>query len=321
VALLESVPNVSEGRNASAVAAIAEAFSGAGARMLDTHVDGDHNRAVITLVGDDRGVEEGLVAGIDEARRRIDLQTHEGVHPRVGAADVVPVVPLTAADLGRAVEVALVVGARVGDELGLPVFLYGEIGGGRRPAFFRRGGPGELQRRVDAGELEPAFGPRRVDPAAGAVLLGVRAPLVAFNLELLGTLDVARDVAAAVRESSGGLPGVQALGLRLGAGRIQVSTNVVDLDATPPHVMVERIVAEAAARGAEVGQGELVGLLPARCVAEAARAEGIGEPLDGRGVPVQAALDGAARAMRLERLAPDRVLEWHLAGWPAPQGA
>jgi len=312
VALLESVPNVSEGRNASAVAAIAEAFSGAGARMLDTHVDGDHNRAVITLVGDDRGVEEGLVAGIDEARRRIDLQTHEGVHPRVGAADVVPVVPLAPAHLGRAVDVALAVGSRVGDELGLPVFLYGEVGDGCRPAFFRRGGPGELQRRVDAGELEPAFGPRRVDPAAGAVLLGVRAPLVAFNLELLGTLDVARDVAAAVRESSGGLPGVQALGLRLGAGRIQVSTNVVDLDATPPHVMVERIVAEAAARGAEVGRGELVGLLPARCVAVAARAEGIENPLDDRGVPAQPALDAAGRALRLSRLDADRVIEWHL---------
>ena len=313
MASLESVPNVSEGRDASAVAAIAEAFACAGrARVLDTHVDGDHNRAVLTLVGDDRGLEEGLVAGIDEARRRIDLRRHEGVHPRVGAADVVPVVPLAAADLGRAVDLALAVGARVGDELGLPVFLYGEIGNGRRPAFFRRGGPGELQRRVDAGELEPAFGPRRLDPAAGAVLLGARAPLVAFNLELRGTLDVARDVAAAVRESSGGLPGVQALGLRLGAGRIQVSTNVVDLDATPPHVMVDRIVAEAAARGAEVGQGELVGLLPARCVAEAARAEGIENPLDDRGVPGQAALDVAARALRLPRLAADRVIEWHL---------
>ena len=245
-------------------------------------------------------------------RRHVDLRTHDGVHPRVGAADVVPVVPLAAADLGRAVDVALVVGARVGDELGLPVFLYGEIGDGRRPAFFRRGGPGELQRRVDAGELEPAFGPRRLDPAAGAVLLGVRAPLVAFNLELRGTLDVARDVAAAVRESSGGLPGVQALGLRLGAGRIQVSTNVVDLDATPPHVMVERIVAEAAARGAGVGEGELVGLLPARCVAAAARAEGIENPLDDRGVPGQASLDVAARALRLQRLDVDRVVEWHL---------
>jgi len=312
VALLESVPNVSEGRDASVVAALAAAFARDGARVLDTHVDGDHNRAVITLVGDDRGVEEGLVAGIDEARRHIDLRTHDGVHPRVGAADVVPVVPLTAVDLGRAVDIALAVGARVGGELGLPVFLYGEVGGGRRPAFFRRGGPGELQRRVDTGELEPAFGPRRLDSAAGAVLLGVRAPLVAFNLELRGTLDVARDVAAAVRESSGGLPGVQALGLRLGAGRIQVSTNVVDVDATPPHVMVERIVAEAAARGAGVGKGELVGLLPARCVAVAARAAGIENPLDDRGVPEQAALDVAARALRLARLDADRVIEWHL---------
>jgi glutamate formiminotransferase len=312
VALLESVPNVSEGRDASAVAAIAEAFSGARARVLDTHVDGDHNRAVITLVGDDRGVEEALVAGIDETRRRIDLRTHEGVHPRVGAADVVPVVPLAAADLGRAVDVALAAGSRVGDELGLPVFLYGEIGDGRRPAFFRRGGPAELQRRVDGGELEPAFGPRRLDPASGAVLLGVRAPLVAFNLELRGTLDVARAVAAAVRESAGGMPGVQALGLRLGAGRIQVSTNVVDVDATSPHVMVERIVAEAAARGAGVGQGELVGLLPARCVAAAAHTEGIENPLDSRGVPGQASLDAAARALRLPRLDADRVIEWHL---------
>ena len=312
MALLESVPNVSEGRDASVIAALGAAFTRAGARVLDTHVDADHNRAVITLAGDDRAIEEGLVAGIDEARRHIDLRKHDGVHPRVGAADVVPVVPLTAGDLGRAVDVALAVGARVGEELRLPVFLYGEVGDGRRPAFFRRGGPGELQRRVDAEELEPAFGPRRLDPTAGAVLLGVRAPLVAFNLELRGTLDVARDVAAAVRESSGGLPGVQALGLRLGPGRIQVSTNVVDLDATPPHVMVDRIVAEAAARGAAVGEGELVGLLPARCVAVAARAAGIENPLDDRGVPGQAALDVAARALRLERLDADRVIEWHL---------
>jgi glutamate formiminotransferase len=312
VALLESVPNVSEGRDASAVAALAEAFAAAGARVLDTHVDGDHNRMVVTLVGDDRGIEEGLVVGIDEARRRIDLRMHEGVHPCVGAADVVPVVPLAAADLGRAIAVALAVGSRVGNELELPVFLYGEIGDGRQPAFFRRGGPAELQRRVDAGELEPAFGPRLLDPAAGAVLLGVRAPLVAFNLELRGTLDAARDVAAAVRESSGGLRGVQALGLHLGAGRIQVSTNIVDLDATPPHVMVERIVAEAAVRGAEVGQGELVGLLPARGVAAAARAAGIEDPLDDRGVPGQAALDAAAQSLRLPRLEADRVIEWHL---------
>jgi len=310
--MLESVPNVSEGRDPSAVASIADAFGTTGARVLDTHVDGDHNRAVVTLVGDDATLEEGLVAGIAEARRRIDLRAHEGVHPRVGAADVVPVVPLVPVDLDRAMGVAHRVGERVG-ELGLPVLLYGEIGEGRRPAFFRRGGPSELQRRVDAGELEPAYGPRRLDPAGGAVLLGVRKPLVAFNLELRGTLDVAHQVAAAVRESSGGLRGVQALGLRLDGARVQVSTNVIDLDATAPHAMVERIVAEAAARGAEVGRGELVGLIPASAVADAARAAGIDEPLDDRGVPTGAALAAAARALRLERLGADRVLEWHLA--------
>ncbi len=314
MALLESVPNVSEGRDASVVAAIADAFARGSARVLDTHLDADHNRAVVTLVGDDEALEDGLVAGIGEARRRIDLRVHRGVHPRVGATDVVPVVPLVPGDLGRAVDVARAVGVRVGEELRLPVFLYGEIGQGRRPAFFRRGGPAELQRRVDAGEIAPAYGPRRLDRAGGAVLLGVRKPLVAFNLELHGTLGVARDVAAAVRESSGGLPGVQALGLQLGRGRIQVSTNVIDLDATAPHEMVARIVSEANARGAEVGRGELVGLMPAAPVEKAALAAGIAEPLDARGVPTAAALDAARRALRLGRLDADRVLEWHLAG-------
>jgi glutamate formiminotransferase len=312
VTVLESVPNVSEGRDAAAVAAIAEAFARSGARVLDTHLDGDHNRAVLTLVGGEEALVDGLVAGIAEAAGRIDLRVHRGVHPRVGAADVVPVVPLVPGDLARAVDVARTVGTRVGDELGLPVFLYGAAGEGRRPAFFRRGGPAELQRRVDAGDVEPAFGPRRLDPAAGAVLLGVRTPLLAFNLELRGTPSVARDVAAAVRESSGGLPGVQALGLRLGDGRAQVSTNVIDLDATAPHEMVARIVAEAEARGAAVGQGELVGLIPAGAVAAAALAGGVAEPLDTRGIPTVAALDAARRALRLASLDPDRVLEWHL---------
>ena len=164
-----------------------------------------------------------------------------------------------------------------------------------------------------SGELEPTFGPRRLDPAAGAVLLGVRRPLVAFNLELYGTLEVARAVAAAVRESSGGMPGVQALGLALGTGGIQVSTNVVDVDATAPHAMVERIAAESAVRGAEVGRGELVGLIPARCVEAAAHAAGIAPLRGAGGLPTAEARAAAARALRLERLDPDRVLEWHLA--------
>ena len=309
---LESVPNVSEGREPTVVEAIADAFSSAGATVLDTHVDADHHRSVVTLIGDERALERGLVSGIDEARRRIDLRRHTGVHPRVGAADVVPVVPLERDDLARAVAVARTVGGRVGEELGLPVFLYGALAGGRRPAFYRRGGPETLQARVDAGELQPAYGPRRLDAAAGAVLVGVRAPLLAFNLEVGGPLEVVAALAAAVRESSGGLRGVQALALELGSG-IQLSTNVIDLDATPPHALVGRVLEEAAARGLDVGAGELVGLIPAASVAQAAAVAGVTEPLDAAGVPTPAALEAAARALRLERLPADRVLEWHLS--------
>jgi glutamate formiminotransferase len=309
---LESVPNVSEGRDPSAVEAIAAAFANAGTHVLDIHLDADHHRAVVTLVGDDDALADGLVSGIAEARERIDLRRHEGVHPRIGAADVVPVVPLGREDGPRAATVAHRVGRRVGEELGLPVFLYGVIGEGRRPAFFRRGGPLELQRRVDACELTPAYGPKLLDPRGGAVLVGVRTPLLAFNVRLLGSLETARDVAAAVRESSGGLPGVQALGLALADG-VQVSTNIIDLDATAPHELVARIVREADARGAGVGDGELVGLVTADSVAKAAAARGVAQPLGPSGVPTQAAREAAADALRLAGLDDDRVLEWHLA--------
>ena len=140
---LESVPNVSEGRDADSIAAIGNAFASGRARVLDIHSDPDHHRSVYTLVApDDAALLDALLAGVDAARARIDLRRHDGVHPRVGAADVVPVVPLRPDDLGRAEDVALELAARVGEELGLTVFLYGTVGDGRRPAFFRRGGPG-----------------------------------------------------------------------------------------------------------------------------------------------------------------------------------
>jgi glutamate formiminotransferase/glutamate formiminotransferase/formiminotetrahydrofolate cyclodeaminase len=310
--ILESVPNVSEGRVRSVVDAIAAAFASAGAEVADVHVDADHNRSVVTLLGEERALEEGLVAGIDEARRRIDLRRHAGAHPRVGAADVVPVVPLAAEDLQCAVSVAGAVARRVGEELRLPVFLYGAIGDDRRPVFYRQGGLEELGRRIAAAELAPPHGPALLDARAGAVLVGVRKPLVAFNLALAGSVESARAVARQVRESSGGLPGVQALGLELPSGVVQVSTNLVDVEATPLHVMVEQIVAAAETRGAKIGGGELVGLLPARCVAEAAVSEGLKDVLDPAGLPTAEALTTAARMLRLERLGDDRVLEWHL---------
>jgi glutamate formiminotransferase len=270
---LESVPNVSEGRDPETIAALTAAF-GARARLLDVHTDADHNRSVFTLVGPDAELVEALLAGIACARERIDLRRHAGVHPRIGAVDICPVVPIVPADMERAKAAALVLAARVGEELGLPVFLYGELAPGRGPAFFRRGGPEELQRRLDAGELAPDFGPGRLDPAAGCVIVGARPPLVAFNVNLRGTLETAREIAALVRETGGGFPGVRALGLELpSAGLVQVSMNIEDWQASPVHEVVARIAAEAEARGAEVVGSELVGLVPAGAVVTAARPE------------------------------------------------
>ena len=287
--MLEAVPNVSEGRDAVVVAAIGDGF-GRGVALLDVHSDPDHNRSVFTLAGEDTQLVEALLSGIAEAVERIDLRTHQGVHPRVGVADVVPLVPLRPEDMERAKEAALAVAARVGTELGLPVFLYGEVGGGRRPAFFRRGGLEELTRRVRAGELVPDAGPSEIDPRSGAVIVGARRPLVAYNLEL-ATDDVliAKEIASAVRESAGGIPGLQAIGLRLAStGRAQVSMNVIDVERAPLHEVVERVRREAAARGVAVVGGELVGLVP-EGVIEAAAEAGIELP----GVDLSKALEPA----------------------------
>ncbi|HYX89477.1 MAG TPA: glutamate formimidoyltransferase [Gaiellaceae bacterium] len=269
---LESVPNFSEGRERATIDALAAAL-GTNARLLDVHADEDHNRSVFTLVGSEEELTEALLAGIACARERIDLRRHEGAHPRIGAADVVPFVPLAAEDMGRASAAARALGKRVADELELPVFLYGEPAAERGPAFFRRGGPGELQRRIDAGDVEPDFGPRRLDERAGGVLVGARRPLIAFNVNLRGSLEAARGIAETVRERGGGFPGVRALGLELPrAGLVQVSMNVEDYEAAALHEIVERIEAEAATRGAEVVGSELVGLMPAGAAVAAAGA-------------------------------------------------
>jgi glutamate formiminotransferase len=270
--LLESVPNFSEGRDRATIDALADAL-GSRARLLDVHADPDHNRSVFTLVGSREELVASLLAGIALASERIDLRRHEGAHPRIGAADVVPLVPLAPEDEARAREAALELARRVGEELELPVFLYGGLAEGRGPAFFRRGGPDELQRRVDAGEVAPGFGPSRLSESAGGVLVGVRRPLIAFNVNLRGSLEAAREVAGIVRESGGGFRGVRALGLDLSsAGLVQVSMNVEDWEAAALHEIVARVEQEAAARGAEVVGSELVGLMPAGAAAAAAGA-------------------------------------------------
>ena len=270
---LEAVPNFSEGRDRATIDAIAEALGGR-TRLLDVHSDPDHNRSVFTLVGEDAAVVEALLAGIACARDSIDLRRQEGAHPRIGAADVVPVVPLRPADMERARVTASEVGRRVGEELGLPVFLYGELASGRGPAFFRAGGTEELARRLSAGEIRPDFGPEALHPSAGGVIVGARKPLIAFNVDLRGgSVEDARAVASVVRERDGGFPGVRALGLDLpGAGRVQVSMNVEDWEAAALHEIVARIEVEAAARGVEVAGSELVGLMPAGAAAAAAGA-------------------------------------------------
>ena len=288
---LESVPNVSEGRDPAVLEALRGAFASP-ARLLDVHSDWDHHRSVFTLVGSGDELVASLLAGIAVAAERIDLREHQGAHPRIGAADVVPLVPLEPDAEPAAREVALELAGRVGSELGLPVFLYGRLTeDGREPAFFRRGGPEELQRRVDAGELRPDRGPDRLDPAAGGVLIGVRRPLVAFNVNLRANdVGPAREIAALVRERDGGFPGVRALGLDLPrAGLVQVSMNVTDWQAAPLHEVVARIVLEAELRGIEVAGSELVGLMPAGPAVEA-----------------------AGSLLRIEGFDPSRVLELRL---------
>jgi glutamate formiminotransferase len=269
---LESVPNFSEGRDRATLDALAGALS-ARARLLDVHADADHNRSVFTLVADEHALVEALVAAIACARERIDLRRHEGAHPLVGAADVVPVVPVRPGDMERAKRAALALAERVGGELDLPVFVYGELAPGRGPAFFRAEGLEGLRRRVESGELAPEFGPARIEERSGAVLVGARRPLIAFNVNLRGELEAAREIAAAVRERDGGFPGVRALGLELPrAGLVQVSMNVEDWEAAALHDLLAAIEREASARGAKVVGSELVGLMPGGAAVAAAGA-------------------------------------------------
>ncbi|MGI8920112.1 MAG: glutamate formimidoyltransferase [Solirubrobacteraceae bacterium] len=268
--VLLAAPNFSEGRDGSVLEAVAAALGGArsavrsgargGALVLDRHADPDHHRAVFTIAGWPGGLAPALAAGADEAIAHIDLRRHEGVHPRVGAIDVVPIVHLDDARRGAACVEALLVGELLG-ELGLPVLLYGALAAGRTRAQLRGGGIAELSRRIESGELVPDFGPRHPHPSAGVTLVGARPPLVAFNVELAApaTAKDAREAAARVREGGrDGLPGVRALGLELSAqGIVQVSTNVEDPLAVPLAAVLE-----AVARSAPVAGAELVGLAP-----------------------------------------------------------
>ncbi len=257
---LLAIPNVSEGRDERAIEAIAAAFD---ARLLDVHSDPDHHRSVFTLAGEPGALATAVCQGAAEAVRRIDvLKRHDGVHPRVGAIDVAPIVYLDPASRGAACAEALALGDLLGEELELPVFMYGELAAGRTRAELRRGGPANLADRIRAGELRPDFGPNNLHPSAGAVLVAARPPLIAFNVELAppASVEDAKQIAARIRDGGPeGLPGVRAIGLWLDArGVALVSTNVEDHRAVPLAEVVRAI-----ARHAEPLRAELVGLAPA----------------------------------------------------------
>lgn len=276
-ALVECVPNFSEGIRLEVIDAIQGAAESVhGAAVLDRHADAVHNRMVLTIAGPAGPVAEAVFRATARAAALIDLDTHRGVHPRIGATDVVPFVPLGATSMPLCVELAVRVGRRIAAELDLPVYLYGEAA--RRPE--RRRLPdlrrGEYERlRTDLPRepsLAPDFGPSRVGPA-GATAVGARRPLIAYNVTLAtGDLSIAQTIARSIRESSGGLPAVQARGFRTADPHIvQVSMNLLDTRRTSMALVFERICQEAAQYRVEVLGSELVGMAPAEALVDVAR--------------------------------------------------
>jgi glutamate formiminotransferase len=271
--LIECVPNVSEGRRPEVVAAMADAIRRvAGARLLDASSDAAHNRTVFTLVGDAGGVEQAVLALFERGLVDIDLRTHRGEHPRVGAVDVVPFVPLSGATMDHCVDLARSVGASIAARFGVPVFLYEEASSHRARAHLediRRGGLPALATRMSTPAWAPDFGPSKPHPSAGVSVVGARKPLIAFNVNLAtGRIDVAKRIASTIRESGGGLPYVKALGLTLvERGCVQVSMNLTDYEYTPITRVFEAVKREAARYGVTVRESEIVGLVPAAALA------------------------------------------------------
>ena len=275
--LIECVPNFSEGRRPEIIAAIRDAIAAVdGVTVLDSSSDASHNRSVITFVVPLEHAVAAAFAGISEATARIDLRQHTGEHPRIGAADVVPFVPLEDSTMDDCVALARELGARVGEELEIPVYLYERAA--TRPtrvnlADVRRGQFEGLSAELGSNpERDPDFGPRRIHPSAGAIAIGARPFLVAYNVYLgdAANLPLAKSIAKGVRESSGGFRHVKGLGLEVD-GQAQVSMNLVDTEATPLHSAFDFIAQQARAAGVDVTWSEIVGLVPERVLFDAAK--------------------------------------------------
>ncbi len=294
--IVECVPNFSEGRRAEVVDEIVRAMTIAGVKILDREMDADHNRSVITLAGEPRAVEDAAFRGIATAARLIDLDTHRGEHPRIGATDVVPFVPVRGVTMDDCIAIALRVGARVAGELDIPVYLYERAA--TRPerrdlAYIRRGEYEVLKQEIATDpDRAPDFGPKRLGKA-GATVIGARQYLVAFNVNLATSdLNIAKEIAAKIREKNGGLKAAKAKGFMLREKNIaQVSMNLTDYTVTGMLAAFNTVKAEAEQRGVQVLESELVGL-----------------------VPLDAVMQIAAQALKLPALSAEQVLEVKILG-------
>lgn len=295
-AIVESVPNFSEGRRADVVQAIVAAYGSVeGARVIDHSSDADHNRSVVTLVGSPQALSEALFRGIAKAAELIDMNEHEGEHPCIGATDVVPFIPISGISMAECAGLARNLAQRVSQELGIPTYLYAEAAA--RPdrgvlADIRKGNYPGLKADLEAGKSErlPDFGPDRL-AAAGATVIGARQFLIAYNLYLTtGDVEIAKAIAKSVRHSTGGMRHLQAMGV-LVEGRAQVSMNFLDYTRTPLARVTELVRREAERYGVGIQSAELIGL-----------------------IPQQALLDAAQWYLQIDNLRPESVLEWHLRG-------
>ena len=295
VGLIEAVPNVSEGRRTEVVETLAAAMADTpGVDLLDTSSDTAHNRTVFTLVGQAAALQTALLALYAATVARIDLRTHAGEHPRIGAVDVVPLVPLDPADMPVCVSVAAELGAAVAERFDIPVYLYADaarVPDRRRLESIRRGGFEGLTEKMRADTWRPDFGPAGPHPSAGASAIGARRVLIAFNVNLeTDDVDIAQRIARAIRASDGGLAAVKAIGVRTDQPEVvQVSINLVDYDRTPLYLVFETVQLEASRHGVAIRNSEIVGLVPAAAL-----------------------LSAATRHLRLEGFTMDRVLERRL---------
>lgn len=273
--IIECVPNISEGRRSEVVDAVVGALRPTGVRVLDVQSDKDHNRSVLTLAGDEAALEAAVAALFEAALSRIDLRVHRGEHPRMGAVDVVPFVPIEGATMADCVALARKVAETVATRFAVPVFLYEEAAAAphrRNLEDIRRGEFEGLAAKMQDPLWRADFGPGAPHPSAGGCVMGARMPLIAYNINL-GTadVDVARKIAKAIRFSSGGFRFVKAMGILLDERKVaQVSINMTDFKRTPLHRVFETVRAEAARYGVNVIGSEIVGLVPAEALVDAA---------------------------------------------------